>query len=1028
MLQLTTLGATRLILVGPDGGEQVLLGPGKSVALLTYLASLPNRTAQRDHLVDLLWADAAPEQARRNLRQTIYQIRQRLGEGALETHGDAVTLAAEVTIDRNEFEQAVAAGDGAVAVARYTGPFFPAYAAPGGVAFEQWADLERRRLHHLYVRVLEALIREAVAQHRHQAARALWVLLREADPGREAARRLGLEVLISSGDWLEAAAEADALEAWAAERGRPLEPATAMLVRAARQVPAAPEPGEPSLVAEMVGRSAEFAAVLDAWGQASAGAFRHVHVLGAAGLGKTRLLQDAAARITALGGRVVYLKASQGERDLEYAVAADLARAAAQLPGAPGTGPGSAAVLIGLDPALAVRFPSARPATAEPGELLRLRVTAVADLVTSVADEAPLALFLDDLHWTDAASRQIVTGLAGRVGARPVLLVTSARPQAGGIEAGRPDETITLRALAVEDVGALVESVAHVPERLQVLGFYRALTEATGGSPLLVLQVLRLALDRGWLARAGDAWVVQDEAALLEQLREGSAVELRLASLAPHERRLLVMLAAAGIPVPGPVLEAATRRIDLGPAATLAELERAGFVAPRGEAWEPAHDVVAEKVILSATRDELRQAHATLGHSWAGDAGAGRDALAAAARFLARAGDAAETARMFGRYERWCRREGDWRHPRALAAEVLGAEHAALVPQMVRALGPVRRWRLHAPSRSIPIAAVLVAAAVAPFAWSALVPQPYALAIVRAPEIATWIAQPFGVRVVDRRGRSVERYRDTVRVTVGMGHESWLATGTVAAVPIQGVAWFDSIVPAPTHAETTEPAKVDSTGWAITLRAEAPGLVPIETDSVFLGGGSFLRVESGALNGQWLTGDSLRVVTEPGAMVVGHLNVAYRVIAGGAAVVAAGIPVWGDRRETYFPLHAMRADHRLVQERWAIRFQAPERPGRYLLFIVGDFETAAEFIASGTNWALRKPIWFDGNDVVDIAPPQEDLVRRTGQMRLRPIVPDMGFAELLTPAEIEAAVREGRVAQGSGRKPAAVIEVVVGGG
>jgi len=62
------------------------------------------------------------------------------------------------------------------------------------------------------------------------------------------------------------------------------------------------------------------------------------------------------------------------------------------------------------------------------------------------------------------------------------------------------------------------------------------------------------------------------------------------------------------------------------------------------------------------------------------------------------------------------------------------------------------------------------------------------------------------------------------------------------------------------------------------------GLVPIETDSVFLGGGSFLRVESGALNGQWLTGDSLRVVTEPGAMVVGHLNVAYRVIAGGAAV------------------------------------------------------------------------------------------------------------------------------------------------
>jgi DNA-binding SARP family transcriptional activator len=1025
MLRLTVLGATRLSLVGPDGGQQVLLGPGKSVALLTYLASIPNRTAQRDHLVDLLWADAEPEQARRNLRQTIYQIRQRLGEGALETHDDAVSLSVPLGIDRNEFEEAVATGDNAVAVARYTGPFFPAYAAPGGVVFEQWADLERRRLHHLYVRVLEVLIREAVAQHRHQAARALWVLLRDAEPARESARRLGLEVLISAGDWLQAAAEADALEAWAAERGRPLEPATTLLLRAARQVPATPDQSEPVLVTEMVGRAAEFAAVVGAWEQAAGGRFRHLHILGAAGLGKTRLLQDAAARIAALNGRVVHLRASQGERDLDYAVAADLARAVARFPGAPGTGPGSAAVLVGLDPALATRFPSARPAAVDPGDLLRLRVTAIADLVASVADEAPLALFVDDLHWTDAASRQIITGLGARVGARPVLLVTSARPQTGGLEAGQPDETITLRALAIEDVGALVESVGRVPERLQVLGFYRALAEATGGSPLLVLQLLWLALDRGWLARDGDAWIVNDEAALLEQLHEGSAIELRLAGLAPHERRLLVMLAAAGVPVPGAVLDAATRRIDLGPGAALADLERAGFVAPRGDAWEPAHDVVAEKVLLSATRDELRQAHATLGQSWCGDADAPREALATAARFLARAGDAAETARVFGRYERRCRREGDWRPPRMLAAEALGAEHAALVPEVVRHLGPIRRWRLHEPVRTLALAAAAVVVLAAPFAWGVLVPRPYALAIVRAPEIATGTAQPFGVRVVDRRGRGVERYRDTVRVTVDMGHEFWLATGTVATVPTKGVAWFDSIVPAPTHAATTESAKVDSTGWAITLRAEAPGLVPVETDSVFLGGGSFLRVESGALNGQWLTGDSLRVVTEPGDIVVGHLNVAYRVIAGGAAVVAAGIPVWGDRRETYFPLHAMRADRRLVRERWAIRFQAPERAGRYLLFIVGDFETAAEFIASGTNWALRKPIWFDGNDVVDLGPSQEEVVRRTGQVRLRPIMPNLGFAELLTPAEIEAAVRAGKVAQGSGRKPAAVIEVVV---
>jgi hypothetical protein len=187
-------------------------------------------------------------------------------------------------------------------------------------------------------------------------------------------------------------------------------------------------------------------------------------------------------------------------------------------------------------------------------------------------------------------------------------------------------------------------------------------------------------------------------------------------------------------------------------------------------------------------------------------------------------------------------------------------------------------------------------------------------------------------------------------------------------------------------------------------------------------------VEAGALNGQWLDPDSVAVTVAPGEIVVGYLDVAYRVISGNAAVLAAAVPVWGDRRENHFPLHAMYGGRGLVRERWALRFRAPERPGRYLLFVVASFETAAEFIASGTNWALRRPIWFDGSDVADVGPPQAERVRRTGRLSQELILPDLGFRELLTNDEIEAAVRAGRVARGVTTNPALVIEVVVSDG
>ena len=63
-------------------------------------------------------------------------------------------------------------------------------------------------------------------------------------------------------------------------------------------------------------------------------------------------------------------------------------------------------MLIGLDPSLTARFPAARPTTAQGDELLRMRTLALAELIAAVADDAPLALLVDDLHWSDGFSRR----------------------------------------------------------------------------------------------------------------------------------------------------------------------------------------------------------------------------------------------------------------------------------------------------------------------------------------------------------------------------------------------------------------------------------------------------------------------------------------------------------------------------------------------------------------------------------------------------------------------------------------------
>src|SRR5262249_50738910 len=209
-----------------------------------------------------------------------------------------------------------------------------------------------------------------------------------------------------------------------------------------------------------VGRDEELRFLEAELADASAGRGRLVAIAGDPGIGKTRVMEEFIARAALPTGRVVwgpcpehpgappYWPWQQAIR--AYAESNDPTTVASQL-GA------EAADIARLVPALR-RHVSGREdgAPAVESDEWRFRLfDAVTSFLRRVTDRVPLVIVLDDLHWADPASLQLLTFLARELrGLRLLLLVT-------------------YRALEVESRPVLVESLGRAARRIQLRGLGR---------------------------------------------------------------------------------------------------------------------------------------------------------------------------------------------------------------------------------------------------------------------------------------------------------------------------------------------------------------------------------------------------------------------------------------------------------------------------------------------------------------------------------------------------------------------------
>ena len=212
-MHLATLGSFELFDGTPDTHPVRIMGAAKPLSLVAYLALAPKRRASRDTLIGLLWSDADLDRARSTLRQTMWSLRQRLGDDALRAEGDDIVLGLPVTTDCGAFEAAVADKDLERAWALYSGYFIADFGVMGGAAFEQWADLRRDRLSAAWLTVGGLLSRRYLEASRHRDALAIAKRLCDEAPERLEFWRTRLEALLADGAHMQATLDADALQA-----------------------------------------------------------------------------------------------------------------------------------------------------------------------------------------------------------------------------------------------------------------------------------------------------------------------------------------------------------------------------------------------------------------------------------------------------------------------------------------------------------------------------------------------------------------------------------------------------------------------------------------------------------------------------------------------------------------------------------------------------------------------------------------------------------------------------------------------
>jgi len=590
------------------------LGTRKARVLTAALASGRGAPVPLDRLVEAVWGDEPPRDPQGNLATLASRLRRTAGDDLVRQAGSSYALGSGVDLDLD------AAGDLVEAAGARLGRGEPTLAVAaaqralgllGGDATlaeecgDAWAETLRREAATVCREARHLLAAAAVATGQPDLAQQAAGAAVEADPFDERAHRDLMTALTRDGR-AAAALEvyADLAARLAEELGTDPDPETQELHLAVLrgEQPGGEVTAEPGgRRAALVGRDEELAVLDRAWAAAASTGAELLVVAGVPGIGKTRLLQEAAELADRTGGLVLATRCRPGERSLflqpylEVLRPVLLALPEETLRTLLG---GHVTAWAGLLPDLGEALGVA-PERGVSGDLARRRAfDAVVAAVAGLATRQPVLLTVDDLQYGADVTADLLGHLSTQLGPAPVLLVGATRAEAlpGFRRLTERGEPLLLGPLPPSAVAALASAAGFASRGAEVLA-------RSQGHPLSVVASLQ--------ALAAGTSGVPDTVAL--------AVAGQLERLDPDVATVTAAASVLGTRVDPVTVAGLVQQTEVAVVLACERAVVAGLLTPAGGTYDFVNDLVKDAVLAT-----LPQPLAVAYHRRAADLLAGR--------------------------------------------------------------------------------------------------------------------------------------------------------------------------------------------------------------------------------------------------------------------------------------------------------------------------------------------------------------------------------------------------------------------
>jgi tetratricopeptide (TPR) repeat protein len=372
----------------------------------------------------------------------------------------------------------------------------------------------------------------------------------------------------------------------------------------------------------LVARDHELRTILSAVDAVAGGAGRLVTLTGEPGVGKTRLAQEVTVHLRERGFLIAGGSSYEADQSIPYYAFLDplttiLHSAPAALRAeAPKRWPYLGAVLrdeVGLP-----EFSGGPRGDQQPWVL-----RAVARFVGAVAEHTAVAILLDDLHWADSATLELLLYLSQHTRSSRVLLLGCYRDLDGGRHTALATvlqrlareelvERIAVRCLGEDDTRDLIAATLGAEEVSQE--FTRLVHSHTDGNPFFVQQVIRMLVDRGDIFRRDGSWDRKDISEIHVPETVRIVIGQRLARLAVPTQETLREASVLGQVFGFDDLQGMADRTDAEIESVLDEAAAAGLVTTvDGETYAFDHALTQNTLYHELSPRRRRKLHLAVG-------------------------------------------------------------------------------------------------------------------------------------------------------------------------------------------------------------------------------------------------------------------------------------------------------------------------------------------------------------------------------------------------------------------------------